>query len=83
MLGGTWNIGHSIRKVYLESKNAYKWYKLSREGRDDFNDEAHPELLSTSTTDEHVVAVYKIIMENLQITKNVVKQQKKKMSGIV
>ena len=44
------------------------WYNRFQEGRDDFNDDAHPGRLSTSTTDENIEAVEKIILNNRRIT---------------
>lgn len=52
----------------LSKKNVYKWYKLFTEGREDVNDDARPGRPSTSTTDENVEAVKKIVMENRRIT---------------
>ena len=39
------------------------WYNRFKEGREDIND-AGPGRPSTSTTDEHIEAVKKIILEN-------------------
>ena len=58
----------AFEKSTLSQKNVHKWYKLFTEGREDVNDEAHPGCPSTSTTDENVEAVEKIIMENRRIT---------------
>lgn len=52
----------------LSQKNIYKWYKLFTEGREDVNDDARPGRPSTSTTDENVEEVKKIVMENRRIT---------------
>jgi len=52
----------------LSKKNVYKWYKLFTEGREDVNDDARPGRPSTSTTDENVEEVKKIVMENRRIT---------------
>ena len=49
----------------LNKKNVYKWYKLFTEGREDVN--ARPGRPSTSTTDENVEEVKKIVMENRRI----------------
>ncbi|XP_025262232.1 protein GVQW3-like [Camponotus floridanus] len=51
----------------LSKKNVYKWYKLFTEGREDVNDDARPGRPSTSTTDDNVEAVKKIVMENRRI----------------
>ena len=58
----------SFDKSTLSQKSAYKWYKLFIEGREDVNDEARPGRSKTSTTNENVEAVEKIIIENHQIT---------------
>ncbi|XP_025271347.1 protein GVQW3 [Camponotus floridanus] len=52
----------------LSKKNVYKWYKLFTESREDVNDDARPGRPSTSTTDDNVEAVKKIVMENRRIT---------------
>ncbi|XP_018051304.1 PREDICTED: putative uncharacterized protein FLJ37770 [Atta colombica] len=52
----------------LSKKNVYKWYKLFTERREDVNDDARPGRPSTSTTDENVEEVKKIVMENRRIT---------------
>ena len=49
-------------------KNVYKWYKLFTEGREEVNDDARPGRPSTSTTNENIEAVKKIVMENRRIT---------------
>jgi len=46
----------------------YKWYKLFQDGREDANDEPRSGRPSTSTTDENVQAVKKIVSENRRIT---------------
>ena len=55
-------------KSALSQKNVYKWYKLFTEGREVVNDDARPGRPSTSTTDENVEKVKKIVMENRRIT---------------
>ena len=55
-------------KSTLSQKNVHKWYKLFTEDREDVNDEASPGHPSTSTTNENVQAMKKIIMVNRQIT---------------
>ena len=52
----------------LSKKNVYKWYKLFQNGREDANDEPRSERASTSTTDENIEAVKKIVLENRRIT---------------
>ena len=44
------------------------WYNRFKEGRDDINDDARPGLPSTSTTDENIEAVKKMILDNSRIT---------------
>ena len=43
------------------------WYNRFKEGRTDINDDARPSRLSTSTTDENIEAVKKIILDNRRI----------------
>jgi len=52
----------------VSKKNVYKWYKLFQDGREDANDEPRSGRPSTSTTDENVQAVKKIVLENRRIT---------------
>ncbi|UYV79502.1 CLCN2 [Cordylochernes scorpioides] len=53
----------------LDRSNVYRWYKMFSEGREDVNDEeraaGHP---STSTTDEKINEVEKMILANRRIT---------------
>ena len=51
-------------ETVLSKKNVYRWYKLFQ----DTNDEPRSGRPSTSTTDENVQAVQKIVLENRQIT---------------
>ena len=44
------------------------WYNRFKEGRKDINGDAHPGRLSTSTTDENIQTVRKIILNNSRIT---------------
>ena len=44
------------------------WYNRFKEGLEDINDDARPGRLSTSTTDENIEAVKKIILDNRRIT---------------
>ena len=44
------------------------WYNRFKEGREDINDDARPGLPSTSTTDENIEAVKKMILDNHRIT---------------
>ena len=44
------------------------WYNQFKEGREDVNDDAHPDHPSTSTTDENIEEVKKTILDNRQIT---------------
>lgn len=52
----------------LSQKNVYKWYKLFQEGREDVNDEPRSGRPSTSTTDENVGEVKKMVLANRRIT---------------
>ena len=42
------------------------WYNWLKEGREDVNDDALPGCPSTSTTDENIEAVKKMILDNLR-----------------
>ena len=44
------------------------WYNRFKEGREDINDEASRDRLSTSTTGENIEAVKKTILDNTRIT---------------
>ena len=44
------------------------WYNRFKEGREDVNDDARPGRPSTSTTDENIEAVKKMILDNRRIT---------------
>ena len=44
------------------------WYNRFKKGREDVNDDARPDCRSTSTTDESIEAVKKMILDNCQIT---------------
>ena len=44
------------------------WYNRFREGREDIKSDARPGRPSTSTTDENIEAVKKIILNNRRIT---------------
>ena len=44
------------------------WFNRFKEGREDINGVAHPKRSSTSTTDENIEAVKKIIFDNRRIT---------------
>ena len=43
------------------------WYNRFKEGREIFNDDAHPGRPSTSTTDETIEAKKKMILDNYRI----------------
>ena len=44
------------------------WYKRFKAGQEDVNDDTHPGRPSTSTTDENIEAVKKMILDNHRIT---------------
>ena len=44
------------------------WYNRFKEGREDVNDHALPSRLCTSTTDENIEAVKKMILDNRRAT---------------
>ena len=52
----------------LNQSNVYQWYKMFSEGREDVNDEERSGRPSTSTTDENINKVKKIILANRRIT---------------
>ncbi|UYV72969.1 AGL [Cordylochernes scorpioides] len=52
----------------LDRSNVYRWYKVLSEGREDVNDEERAGRPSTSTTDEKINEVEKMILANRQIT---------------
>ena len=44
------------------------WYKRFKKGQENVNDDARPSGQNTSTTDENMEAVRKMILNNLRIT---------------
>ncbi|UYV84019.1 hypothetical protein LAZ67_X000890 [Cordylochernes scorpioides] len=52
----------------LDRSNVYRWYKMFSEGREDVNDEERAGRPSTSTTDEKINQVEKMILANRRIT---------------
>ncbi|UYV74834.1 K02A2.6-like [Cordylochernes scorpioides] len=52
----------------LDRSNVYRWYKMFSEGREDVNDEVRAGRPSTSTTDEKINEVEKMILANRRIT---------------
>ncbi|UYV69131.1 hypothetical protein LAZ67_6002522 [Cordylochernes scorpioides] len=52
----------------LDRSNVYRWYKMFSEGREDVNDEERARRPSTSTTDEKINEVEKMILANHRIT---------------
>ncbi|UYV78130.1 hypothetical protein LAZ67_16000210 [Cordylochernes scorpioides] len=52
----------------LDRSNVYRWYKTFSEGREDVNDEGRARRPSTSTTDEKINEVEKMILANRRIT---------------
>ncbi|UYV80779.1 hypothetical protein LAZ67_19001718 [Cordylochernes scorpioides] len=52
----------------LDRSNVYRWYKMFSEGREDVNDEERARRPSTSTTDEKINEVEKMILVNRRIT---------------
>ncbi|UYV80686.1 hypothetical protein LAZ67_19001393, partial [Cordylochernes scorpioides] len=52
----------------LDQSNVYRWYKMFSEGREDVNDEGRAGRPSTSTTDEKINEVEKMILANRRIT---------------
>ncbi|UYV67014.1 hypothetical protein LAZ67_4003661 [Cordylochernes scorpioides] len=56
------------QEATLDRSNVYRWYKMFSEGREDVNDEERAGRQSTSTTDEKINEVEKIILANRRIT---------------
>ncbi|UYV81324.1 hypothetical protein LAZ67_20000772 [Cordylochernes scorpioides] len=52
----------------LDRSNVYRWCKMFSEGREDVNDEERAGRPSTSTTDEKINEVEKLILANRRIT---------------
>ena len=52
----------------LDRSNVYRWYKMFCESLENANDEERAERPSTSTTDENIDAVKKIVLDNRRIT---------------
>ena len=52
----------------LDRSNVYRWYKMFAEGREDVNDEEPAGRSSSSTTDENIDEVKKIVLVNRRIT---------------
>ena len=52
----------------FDRSNVYRWYKIFSEGREDVNDEERAGRPNTSTTDENIVEVKKIVLVNRRIT---------------
>lgn len=52
----------------LDQSNVYRWYKMFSEGRENVNDEERVGRPSTSTTDENIDKVKKIVLANRRIT---------------
>ncbi|KAG5344749.1 MOS1T transposase, partial [Acromyrmex heyeri] len=52
----------------LDRSNVYRWYKMFSEGRENVNDEERAGRPSTSTTDENIDEVKKIVLANRRIT---------------
>lgn len=52
----------------LDRSNVYRWYKMFSEGREDVNDEERAGRPSTSTTDENIDEVKKIVLADRRIT---------------
>ncbi|UYV78041.1 hypothetical protein LAZ67_15003295 [Cordylochernes scorpioides] len=58
----------AYEEATLDQSNVYRWYKMFSEGREDVNDEERAGRPSTSTTDEKINEVEKMILANRQIT---------------
>ncbi|UYV69308.1 hypothetical protein LAZ67_6003200 [Cordylochernes scorpioides] len=58
----------AYREATLDRSNVYRWYKMFSEGREDVNDDERAGRPSTSTTDEKINEVEKMILANRRIT---------------
>ena len=58
----------TVTFVTISRTQVQLWYNRSKEGREDVNDYAHPGRPNTSTTDENIEAVKKMILDNPRIT---------------
>ncbi|UYV61411.1 hypothetical protein LAZ67_1004761 [Cordylochernes scorpioides] len=58
----------AYREATLDRSNVYRCYKMFSEGREDVNDEERAGRPSTSTTDEKINEVEKMILANRRIT---------------
>ncbi|UYV81601.1 hypothetical protein LAZ67_20001671 [Cordylochernes scorpioides] len=54
----------AYEEATLDRSNVYRWYKMFSEGQEDVNDEERAGRLSTSTTDEKINEVEKMILAN-------------------
>ncbi|KAK9872873.1 hypothetical protein WA026_020227 [Henosepilachna vigintioctopunctata] len=52
----------------LSQKSVYTWYKHLTEGREDVDDDKSPGVVTTSTSEENIEIVKKMVFENLRIT---------------
>ena len=52
----------------MDKSNVYRWYKMFSEGREDVSHEERPGRPSTSTADENIVAVKKLVMADRRNT---------------
>ena len=55
-------------EAILETSNVYRWYTMFSESQEDVNDGERAERPSTSTTDENIDEVKKIVLVNRRIT---------------
>ena len=52
----------------MSQKNVYKWYKDFEEGRERFDDLERPGRSSTSTDEQHVNQIKKLLHKNRRLT---------------
>ena len=61
-----------LQKAYgdqaMDQKTVYKWYSRFKEGREDTEDDPRSGRPTTSTTDENVEEIRKIVLQNRRIT---------------
>ncbi|UYV65192.1 hypothetical protein LAZ67_3003525 [Cordylochernes scorpioides] len=60
----------AYREATLDRSNVYRWYKMFSEGREDVNDEERAGRPSTSTTDEKINEVEKMILAKSEVAED-------------
>ena len=68
MYQDTWNVDCAVGESSTNRTQVQLWYYRFKEDREDVNDNAHPARPSTSTIEENIEAVKKMILDNRRIT---------------